>query len=155
MGQREQTISSIHTYLVGRIFGKVGYVYQSANFWYGGYIWTHTYLSPEGERLHPRRLQKLYSKRPTGDLIRFEGLRQIRGKQFRYIYPLTRQSRKLMTTSPVDWTISHHQKESDLKWYERSQGGYSKMTEPPEFYFPIESINQNCINMDLRKIRTL
>ena len=32
------------------IMGKPGYVYQAANFLYGGYIWTQIYINDEGEK---------------------------------------------------------------------------------------------------------
>ena len=34
------------------IVGKCGYVYQSANFLYGGFIWTDIYIGPDGEKIH-------------------------------------------------------------------------------------------------------
>ena len=46
----------IYTWADG-IMGKPGYVYQAANFLYGGYIWTDTYMSPpsrgRGLKPHP------------------------------------------------------------------------------------------------------
>ena len=36
------------------IVGKCGYVYQSTNFLYGGFIWTDIYIGPDGARIHPR-----------------------------------------------------------------------------------------------------
>ena len=38
------------------IVGKVGYVYQASNFFYGGFIWTDVYVSDEGEKVHPRNI---------------------------------------------------------------------------------------------------
>ena len=48
------------------IVGKVGYVYQSANFLYGGFVWTDVYIL-DGEKVHPRTLQ--------GQLPNNEGLK--------------------------------------------------------------------------------
>ena len=136
------------------IFGKVGYVYQAANFWYGGHIWTQTYMTRDGERLHPRRLQTLYSKRPTPDLIKQDGLRQVQGKQFRYIYPLNRTARKMLSSSTVKWTQNEYPKNNDLDWKERTDGGYVQMPEPPEFFFPDGGVNHKSIAINLRKVGT-
>lgn len=38
------------------IWGKPGYIYQAANFYYGGYIQTEVYMDKEGCRFHPRQL---------------------------------------------------------------------------------------------------
>jgi len=35
------------------LVGKPGYVYQSSNFLYGGFIWTDTYVSESGEKITP------------------------------------------------------------------------------------------------------
>ena len=39
------------------LVGKAGYVYQAFNFLYGGYIWTETYVTKKGEKVHPRTIQ--------------------------------------------------------------------------------------------------
>ena len=41
------------------IMGKPGYVYQAANFLYGGFIWTQIYISDKGEKIHPRSSRRL------------------------------------------------------------------------------------------------
>ena len=41
------------------IMGKPGYVYQAANFLYGGFIWTQLYISDKGEKIHPRSSRRL------------------------------------------------------------------------------------------------
>ena len=41
------------------IMGKPGYVYQAANFLYGGFIWTQIYISNKSEKIHPRSARKL------------------------------------------------------------------------------------------------
>lgn len=53
------------------LWGKPGYVYQSANFWYGGYIWTDVYMDREGRRFHPRQIPaKLRAEGLSDDMIR-------------------------------------------------------------------------------------
>ena len=38
---------------MGRWFvGKPGFVYQAANFLYGGFIWTQIYINNKGEKIH-------------------------------------------------------------------------------------------------------
>ncbi len=49
------------------IVGKPGYVYQAANFLYGGFSITDTYVSKSGEKIHPRTIQ--------GQLPNKEGLK--------------------------------------------------------------------------------
>ena len=51
--------------LADGIVGKVGYVYQSANFLYGNYFWTDVYLSKDGEKIHPRTAKNYVKKIPN------------------------------------------------------------------------------------------
>jgi len=50
------TIKYLFTWADGLV-GKPGYVYQAANFLYGGFSFTDTYVSETGEKIHPRTLQ--------------------------------------------------------------------------------------------------
>src|SRR5271157_1971460 len=53
------------------LWGKPGYVYQAANFRYGGYIWTDVYMDKEGRRFHPRQIPaKLRAEGLLNDVIR-------------------------------------------------------------------------------------
>ncbi len=45
--------------LADGIMGKCGYVYQAANFYYGGEYWTDSYMSSKGEKVHPRTTRQL------------------------------------------------------------------------------------------------
>ena len=45
--------------LADGIMGKCGYVYQAANFYYGGEYWTDSYISSKGEKVHPRTTRHL------------------------------------------------------------------------------------------------
>ena len=76
------------------IVGKPGYVYQSFNFFYGGYIWTDIYMSDKGEKIHPRTSRKLCEENAimlgkekifwlTYDFMEMKGIKRIKGKQFR------------------------------------------------------------------------
>jgi hypothetical protein len=106
------------------IVGKPGYVYQSANFLYGGYIWTEVYVTDKNEKIHPRTMQSIdknkndgykYGQRPDFERRKELKLKRIWGKQFRYIYPLSKQSRKNLKNSTVEWSIKYP-KDIDLVW---------------------------------------
>ena len=52
------------------IMGKPGYVYQAANFLYGGFIWTQIYISDKGEKIHPRSSKKLCEENVKFKLVK-------------------------------------------------------------------------------------
>ncbi len=101
------------------ILGKPGYVYQAANFFYGGFIWTEMYLDAAGIRVHPRSVQGFTTQgkrdRETTEGL---GLQKYWGKQFRYCYPLCSNHRwqTLSATSPFDWRRRDYPKGADLEW---------------------------------------
>ncbi len=105
------------------IVGKVGYVYQASNFLYGGYSETDTYVTEDDERVHPRTIQGMMPKkegikvgaRPNLEQLAILKLRRVKGKQFRYIYPMAKKYRRYLNESTVDWTI-HYPKDIDLIW---------------------------------------
>jgi len=138
------TIRFLFTWADG-IVGKPGYVYQSANFYYGGYIWTDVYILPTGEKLHPRSTRALLKDNArfigkdklfwlTFDYCKLQGIKRYKGKQFRYIYPLSHRSEKLLTQSTVPWRRSDFPKEEDLTWkIQTAKGVYTKTTQKPRF----------------------
>ena len=88
---RENTnIKYLFTWADG-IVGKPGYVYQAANFLYGGYSITDIYVTETGEKVHPRTLQGQlpneeglkYGHRPNFEQLRDLKLSRVKGKQFR------------------------------------------------------------------------
>jgi hypothetical protein len=106
------------------ILGKPGYVYQAANFMYGGFIWTDLYITDTGEKVHPRTSQTLndktdtkYGHRPTKPQLKAKGWSHYRGKQFRYVYFICdkREKKRLLKESPMDWTLPFP-KNADLEW---------------------------------------
>ena len=120
------------------IVGKAGYVYQAANFYSGGYIWTDAYIAPNGERIHPRTAGKYLRENEqfsgvdhlnwlTKDYMAHKGIRHVRGKQFRYIYPLNNKAKKLLSKSTVEWNLNHPKKD-DLVWKEVPSKPYHKCT---------------------------
>ncbi len=113
------------------MLGKAGYIYQASNFFYGGYIWTDTYLSFEGEKIHPRSTGAI-GGRPSMKKMKDMQWKQYRGKQFRYCYFLCnkREKKKLLKESNVEWTLSHP-KDVDLEWKERTENGWIECGKPP------------------------
>ena len=112
------------------IVGKVGYVYQAANFLYGGYIWTDIYIGPDGEKIHPRTTKALCKENAewegkekvfwlTHSFSEYKGIKRVKGKQFRYILPLTREAKRLLKESTVKW-CREYPKEDSLKWRVRT-----------------------------------
>lgn len=113
------------------IWGKPGYVYQAANFYYGGFIDTEVYMDKEGRRFHPRQLPaKLraegFSKediikkgwgakndmgccRPSKKQLVERGWKHIFGKQFRYAYFLVsdKERNELIQDSAYARTIKY------------------------------------------------
>lgn len=254
--------------LADGIMGKCGYVYQAANFYYGGEYWTDSYMSAKGEKVHPRTTRQLcfdnwnwhydenspgfsqefkdaYDKKseekresfkfalhqaleslpddeldfgkmgvafkfgsdyykgresyeeaysdfvksgksfgyrpreedympkiPTGlskylpnprkdavkkqqvfwltpSFMKHVGLRKIGGKMFRYIYPLTRDAKKMLKKSEVDWKIGSgvYPKEEDLKWKELVSKGKSVMLDGiPNWDLSVVEYNKKNVN---------
>jgi len=97
------------------IWGKPGYIYQAANFLYGGFIWTDRYIDDQGRLVHPRQL---LGARKDGKKSRLSVLelkqyhwQHIWGKQFRYVYFLGKP-----LSSPFVWGRTYP-KNKDIEWY--------------------------------------
>jgi hypothetical protein len=140
------------------IVGKVGYVYQASNFQYGGFIWTDIYISPTGEKIHPRSSKALLKENAeflgkeklfwmTPDFMKIKGIRRIRGKQFRYIYPLTKESKKILKEgSTVEWGLEYP-KEGSLLWKEQiEKGRYDVLEGIPEMDLSVVEVNEKNVN---------
>lgn len=137
-------IQFLYTWADG-IVGKPGYVYQAANFYYGGFIWTDVYISKDGEKIHPRTTKDLCKENAifegkekvfwlTPEFCKTKGIKRYRGKQFRYIYPLNKKSKKLLSSSTVNWNISGFPKDCDLTWkVQVGRGEYVSTDVRPEF----------------------
>jgi len=139
------------------IVGKPGYVYQSFNFLYGGFIWTDIYMSDKGEKIHPRTSRELCEENAkmigkdkvfwlTYDFMKHKGIKRIKGKQFRYILPLNKKSKRMLKDSTVKWT-KEYPKDKDLQWKEMiAQGKYELMNGEPEFNLDIVEYNSKNVN---------
>jgi len=123
------------------ILGKPGYVYQAANFFYGGYIWTEVYLTANGVKVHPRTVQGLTARegevRGPRDYETTSalGLTKYFGKQFRYVYPLCdkRKWQRLAAESPYEWTRGNYPKDADCTY--RQQVGKGNIVDCKEIPF--------------------
>ena len=120
--------------------GKPGYVYQASNFLYGGYNLTDTYVTEWGERVHPRSMQGLMPKkeglkmgpRPTPEQLNEMKISRVKGKQFKYIYPMSKKWRRYLKKSTTEWTLNYP-KDKDLLWKIKKPGesDYKETTEIP------------------------
>ena len=149
------------------IMGKPGYVYQAANFLYGGFIWTQIYISDKGEKIHPRSSRRLcdenvqfkLEREPeffvgkkgeriywlTQDFLDHKGISKIYGKQFRYILPLNKKSRKLLKKSNVEWSLNYP-KDSDLVWDKSTTEGRKRLGEMPYIDGDMTEYNTKNVN---------
>jgi len=149
------------------IVGKPGYVYQASNFLYGGFIWTDIYLTEEGEKVHPRSAKALLRENLvfehahgrrldknrlfwlTKEFMVANGIRRVRGKQFRYIYPLNRRGKSQITRSTVEWS-RNYPKNADLEWkILEKDGKYRKTRKMPQMNLEIADVNRKNVFSDV------
>lgn len=114
---KENTTAKLLFTWADGILGKPGYVYQAANFMYGGYIWTDLYIADTGEKVHPRTTGGIFGGRPTLKEMKAHNWSHYRGKQFRYVYFLCdkREKKQLLKESPMDW-YTPYPKDDALEW---------------------------------------
>lgn len=112
--------------------GKAGYVYQSANFMYGGYIWTDTYFTNEGEKIHPRMTGKI-GGRPNDEFLTNNEWKHYKGKQFRYIYLLCghKERKRLLAESEFNWANENYPKEDSIEWKVKTENGWESVKSTP------------------------
>ena len=149
------------------IMGKPGYVYQAANFLYGGFIWTQIYISDKGEKIHPRSARKLceenvqfkLEREPdffvgkkgeriywlTQDFLDYKNILKVHGKQFRYILPLNKKARKLLKKSNVEWNLNYP-KGNDLVWNKSTKDGKKRLESMPKIYSDMTEYNTKNVN---------
>jgi hypothetical protein len=95
------------------------------------------YITPEGRKVHPRSAKQLLQENVewklkndpayfegkkgiriywlTSDFLEHKGIIKLQGKQFRYIYPITKLDRKYLKQSTVQWSLNYP-KEPDIIW---------------------------------------
>ena len=132
-------IKYLFTWADGMV-GKPGYVYQASNFLYGGYNLTDTYVTEWGERVHPRTMQGRMPKkeglkmgpRPTPEQLKEMKISRVKGKQFKYIYPMSKKWRRYLKKSTTEWTLNYP-KDKDLLWRIKKPGesDYKETTKIP------------------------
>jgi hypothetical protein len=188
--------------LADGIMGKCGYVYQAANFYYGGGFWTDIYITSCGEKIHPRTTRQLckdnwkyhYDENSEGfdkqfkekwdikacvgmilalvgnrdfpktkpqvfwftpEFMKTIGLRKIKGKMFRYIYPLNKRAKKiLLTNSKTEWQrgkgVYPKEKNGDLEWKEMvARKKYVGLATMPEW--DLHNVEYNKKNVNAHK----
>ena len=182
--------------LADGIMGKCGYVYQAANFYYGGEYWTDSYMSEKGEKIHPRSTRILCkenwrwhydedsegyrqefkenherkireasqngTKAPkekvfwlTPEYMKHIGLRKIKGKMFRYIYPLSKTAKRILANkSNIEWKIGSgvYPKEmnGDLRWKEMTgRKKYEFLDGIPKW--DLQTVEHNIKNVNAHK----
>ena len=156
------------------IMGKPGYVYQAANFLYGGFIWTQIYISDKGEKIHPRSSRRLcdenvifkLEREPdffvgkkeeriywlTQDFLDHKDISKIFGKQFRYILPLNKKAKKLLKKSKVEWTLEYP-KDKDLVWDKSSMSGRQRLDGMPYIDGNMTEYNSKNVNAHKTEIK--
>lgn len=94
--------------LADGIEGKCGYVYQASNFFYCGYFKTSVYRDKQSwEKIHPRSARLLLEENARFEQVEkkhwlsqafceYKGIEKINGRMFRYLYPLTKEAKKLL-----------------------------------------------------------
>lgn len=106
------------------ILGKVGYVYQAANFYYCGYSETDRY-SKDSVLMHPRNIRPWFASkddpritiRPTKEQLEQYNILHFRGNQYKYIYFLCskNEQKKLISLSSSEIS-KQYPKKDDLLW---------------------------------------
>ena len=157
--KKEPDLKYLFTWADGLV-GKPGYVYQAFNFLYGGYIWTDTYVTEKGEKVHTRTIQgKLpnpknykYGSRPNPKQLNELKLSRVWGKQFRYILPMSKKMRKFLKQSTVEWNLNYP-KDKDLEWKIKKPGEttYKKTNVMPFTLTKETEYNQHNVDRYKRK----
>lgn len=188
--QNEPEVQFLYT-LADGIMGKCGYVYQAANFYYGGEYWTDSYMSDKGEKVHPRTTRELCrenwkwhyipgeegfkqefkdnhdrkvqaakdsgTKAPkeqvfwlTPEFLKHKGMRKIKGKMFRYIFPLNKKAKRMLKKSQeIEWKIGTgvYPKDDQLKWKHMvARKRYEYLDEIPKWDLSVVEYNKKNVN---------
>jgi hypothetical protein len=130
--------------LADGIMGKLGFVYQASNFNYIGSFRTKIYRdSKTGEKVHPRTSKNLCKENAefigkdkvfwlTHEFCEFKGIEMYDGLMFRYIYPLNKTAKKILTAYP-EYRGLQAPKNNSLKFWKRVQSGKFDIVEQPQF----------------------
>ena len=126
--------------LADGIMGKCGYVYQASNFQYIGSFKTSVYMDIKtGEKIHPRSAKSLCIENAewegkkkvfwlTDAFCKYKGIDKINGLMFRYIYPMDKKAKKILTNT---YQKANNPKDCDLIFERRvSNGVFEKIPQP-------------------------
>lgn len=128
--KRNRDLDVLFTWADGML-GKPGTIYQASNFWYAGHIWTDTYLTKQGEKVHPRQTNRIGGRPSWSEMQELEWS-HYRGMQLKYLYFLCRDDRReeLLSEAKTDIQQGDYPKQSDLKWKRRTADGWVKCPKP-------------------------
>jgi len=158
---KENTDKKLLYTLADGIVGKIGYVYQASNFYYGGFFWTDVYIGADGEKIHPRTTRQLCKENAefvgkdmvfwlTPEFMKKKGIRRIRGKMYRYVYPLNKKVRKEVEAR--GWN-KDYPKDDSLIWKEQvAKNKYIVLPEIPQFALDVVNVNSNNVNRHRRGV---
>lgn len=130
--------------LADGIMGKCGYVYQASNFRYAGSFTTSVYRdSVTGEKIHPRSARLLLEENAAFDGVarrhwltygycQYKGIEKINGRMFRYLYPLTKEARRILEGYP-EYAGLAYPKDGDLLFTMRTGPGQYRPISQPQF----------------------
>lgn len=94
----------------------------------------------------------------TPEFMKHVGLRKIKGKMFRYIYPLNKKAKKMLAKSPeIDWKIGQgvYPKENNgvLQWKEMmGRNNYQILEDMPEWDLQVTEYNNKNVNAHKKKL---
>jgi len=157
--QNHKEILFLYT-LADWIMWKPGYVYQASNFKYIGSFDTLVYLDNNTwEKIHPRTAKNLcienaiFSNKDkifwlTYDYMEYKNISKIQGKMFRYIYPLNKQAKQILSEYNYNYK---NPKTIDIKWFEMKSKNKKQIDMPKFNMWLLDWYNKNNINNFLIK----
>lgn len=119
-------------------------MYQASNFYYLGSFKTSVYRDSEtGEKIHPRSARKLLEENAlidgvkkrhwlTHDFCEYKGIEKINGLMFRYIYPLTKEARQILSCYPC-YIRKNYPKDNRLLFEKRISNRVYETIRQPQF----------------------
>lgn len=139
--ENEPQIKILFTWADG-IMGKVGYVYQSCSFLYGGFNTTDIYLQ-DGVKIHPRQTRALFIKdendtrktiRPTWEQMQDNNMKHIKGRQFKYVKFLCGKTIKKRLLKECLIPLNYdYPKENKLEWQRQTGRGKYEVCDKPYY----------------------
>ena len=159
------------------MLGKVGYVYQAANFVYAGYSETDIYMK-DGVKIHPRQMKSIFvqagiedsrlacmkSIRPTKAQMAEFGFEHYKGNQYKYFMILSNDKHEKQKLT-AEWEeirdsiinnskgkVSFERpKDSDLKWRKLNlEDGKWHECEKPPYRTDIDITTRDMVNITRR-----